>query len=94
MKQSFSPTPWKVDKNEDSGDIVVRSKKYLDIVANCQVDSFDIPKKEQIANAKLIAAAPDLLYALMAAYSQLTEEREEYLSQDITQIENAIKKAV
>lgn len=45
------------------------------------------------ANAVLIAAAPDLLNACIAALSQLTEDREEYLAADIEQLREAIAKA-
>ena len=51
-------------------------------------------KPRQEANALLIAHAvsvlPDLVNALQAALSQLTEDREEYLEQDIEQIKQAL----
>lgn len=38
-------------------------------------------------------AAPELLNACIAALSQLTEDREEYLDSDIEQLRQAIEKA-
>lgn len=51
-----------------------------------------LPHKDE-ANARLIAAAPDLLDACIATLSQLTEDRDEYRESDIEQLRAAIAKA-
>lgn len=60
---------WIVDQNQDSQEIIVRASDGS-IVANCEVDySGDLTGEEKdneiVANAKLIAAAPELLETLI-----------------------------
>ena len=63
-----TPGPWRVSAHDDNGDIVVRDYNMGAIVANCSEEFYgDITPKEQSANARLIAAAPDMLAALEAA---------------------------
>ena len=56
--------PWKISEHLDTGEPVIRDSEDY-IIANCGVEPFD-PREfsEQEANAKLIAAAPELLEAL------------------------------
>ena len=49
----------------------VMSENGIDICSTCSVNS--LPLKEQIANARLIAAAPDLLAACKAAQLMLLQ---------------------
>lgn len=51
-------------------------------------------KAASIKYCSLHAAAPDMLNACIAALSQLTEDREEYLKSDIKQLRDAIRKGV
>lgn len=70
-----TPTPWSVDI-DDGGHIQVWANIGLSdeveysIVADCTEDE-TIPYEQAIANATLIAAAPDLLKALKHARSQM-----------------------
>ena len=62
---------WITSVHDDNADIVVRTRiddsGYEPIVANCSVDSVDqIVGDEITANARLMAAAPDLLTACEA----------------------------
>ena len=71
-KPAHTPGPWKICMHMESDDLVVRSDDiYQDIVANCQCDSYSLTNQvgaaaEREANARLIAAAPEMLEALRA----------------------------
>ena len=65
---------WKVDKNQDNNDVVVRDRTTGDIIANCSVDAtrdFGMTEEENreynISDAKLMSAAPELLRACLDA---------------------------
>lgn len=89
-----TPAPWKVSKHVDNGETVIRSKDG-DIIANLDCDNvkdfMNDPKQETEANARLIAAAPDLLEALIKARTLLDGTGCE--SEDMHAIDSAIRKA-
>jgi hypothetical protein len=87
-----TPGPWKISTS--------RIKKQLQwaevvvdghCVADIPVDFVAIDEAETMANAKLIAAAPELLEALELAVELL--KGHEISKQDHQQLLNAIKKA-
>jgi hypothetical protein len=98
----YTPAPWTVSKHVDNGETVVRSKDG-DIIANLDCDNvkdfMNDPKQETEANARLIAAAPELLGALTKAYDVIWMHtphltKAGYNATDvINQINNAIRKA-
>jgi len=53
----YTRGPWKA-----VGAFVITKDEKIDICSTCNVNN--LPVREQIANARLIAAAPDLLNAL------------------------------
>lgn len=59
----------------------------------CTVLCIDIPEEEAEANAKLIAAAPDLLEACMHVLENLGQESEDVWEVEITHLQQAINKA-
>ena len=62
-----TPGPWVISTHDDNGEIVIRGSEHGGhfIVANLEVDNYwDEPKERIMANANLIAAAPELLEAL------------------------------
>lgn len=79
MSQEHTPGPWEYGRNEYaikqgtlSNRIVVRPAGQFphgDWIADCGSDS----NAEQVANARLIAAAPDLLACLKDAIGRLEE---------------------
>lgn len=64
MKTNHTPGPWRIDYNgKDSADAVPRIKgNSVENVAF--IPAYEHPRPEMQANARLIAAAPDLLGAL------------------------------
>lgn len=82
-KVSFTPGPWKVKRNNMT----------LEIDFDCEQNNPDILNK----NAALIAAAPEMLEALMKIYTKLCSEQFQYLQNDfeneLINIEKAIQKA-
>lgn len=67
-----TPGPWAIDQNYGSGCLHVWSPRREIAVARV---SDDHPRAEDYANARLIAAAPDLLAALQQALAWSEEER-------------------
>lgn len=65
MKIKHTPGKWAVSNHMDNGDLVIRDKDEQ-IICNidCDRSAFNISDNEAKANAKLIAAAPELLEAL------------------------------
>lgn len=82
-KSEHTPGPWLSSQHEDNRDVVIINHKGI-IIANCTVDGRDqISESEQIANANLIAAAPDLLESLkeMCAFFREISEDESLIEE-------------
>lgn len=72
---------WDVSTHADNNDIVVRSTKG--IIANLSTDKWEEMSQEQAeANARLIAAAPELLETLQRTFKRLEAFRNECLQED------------
>lgn len=74
-----TPGPWSFEVKEEgeyqyAPRIVLSPRLQWDGVAY-KIDGQQDRRAEAIANARLIAAAPELLAALSAAYDALTDER-------------------
>lgn len=66
-KTQHTPGPWKVDSGEIYGpSTLLNGEKYADMIARIPVECRDgeIITREDEANARLIAAAPELLETL------------------------------
>lgn len=63
MTTQHTPGPWTTDGNAHSGDLDVISPAGRITLIDCEFS--DEPEEVLTANARLIAAAPDLLAALM-----------------------------
>lgn len=82
MTARHTPGPWVIgDENNACCDVLLGTDHNL----TCSMDRRDnntydevISREEMLANAKLIAAAPDLLEALQAL--RLAREQDKYLS--------------
>jgi len=73
MKSQFTPGPWgRHDTNIYSGDTV------LVCCPKNHWSNIELPEAEKLANARLIASAPDLLVALERIESDLGHEPEVY----------------
>lgn len=91
MSKQHSPGPWgwAQDSLYTPGHIITGDKRYI---ASICVD--DRPKNENIANARLIAAAPELLAAiknLLDGYKALNHKG--LLAHDVEMARAAIAKA-
>ena len=96
MEKKFTQGDWHADSNE------IRDYKGLIIATVYTHLEINMPLKEKLANAKLIAAAPDLLDALIglsSEYKSLADSgdcgawKAEYQTEFI-KAEKAIKKAL
>lgn len=63
MKQVHTPGPWEVSEQEDGSD-AIKSKTRFIIIPDQGICGATV--SEAVANARLIAAAPDMLAALIA----------------------------
>lgn len=88
-----TPAPWQYAVSKNKISVVIKQNVVLTLGTICD-DDCNIPtccKTEEHANAKLIAAAPELLEALERAlhdFRKMTWTEETYIV-----IESAIKKA-
>lgn len=67
MEAKHTPGPWFAVENPYSVDVKVGHESYSQTVGNCQENEYIDPEVTRdvcIANAKLMAAAPELLAAL------------------------------
>lgn len=64
MKTKHTTGPWRIDETSDTQTIAVESEQaeHICILQNDNADRTDF-NKQDLANAKLIAAAPELLAA-------------------------------
>lgn len=95
-KVSFTPGPWKVleIKNDKELVFIVKSEERMIGSFHGFYSNADAKLK---ADANLIAAAPEMLEALMKIYTKLCSEQFQYLQNDfeneLINIEKAIQKA-
>jgi hypothetical protein len=61
---AYTPGPWKVDDYAD--DPRIRSERYCIALVTGGLDGDEKPEPTRLANAHLIAAAPELLEAVRA----------------------------
>jgi hypothetical protein len=72
-----TPGPWEIDKQQPYDWEVTISNKHMQVAsARHLTDSPDVPCEETMANARLIAAAPDLLFALEEVIKYLPTYRD------------------
>jgi hypothetical protein len=92
MNQKHTIGPWDVSTHADNDEIVIRSPKG--IIANLDCDRpYDlITKSESEANAKLMAAAKDLLQAC-TEFCEKVESGKARSVKSYKQMKEAIKKA-
>ena len=64
MKNQFTPGPWNVERYDDNGSILVNDSS--DLSRNIAAINNSRIRVEVLANARLIAAAPEMLVALEA----------------------------
>jgi len=99
MKTEFKHTKgnwiFKEWEQEGTNFYHIRSEKqFTDLIATIHRWKGHIDKREALANAKLIAAAPDLLNALMAVYQDIELQNAEGGSDELNVlVQNAINKA-
>lgn len=89
-----TPGPWKQSSiiPSDEYTTVILGGQYNGIIARAELSPyFEIEQSE--ANAKLIAAAPELLKALQGVYSMLESDPEASEFYDMGKIKSAINKA-
>lgn len=99
----FTPSPWLINEN----DLIIYTKKHNGYEENqpaiCKVEQTNlqdnhglgIPEIQAIANAKLIAAAPDLLDCLQSIEATLQQmRRDETVNGMLYAANTAIKKAI
>lgn len=89
-KTKHTPGPWSVDPDFDAVDDGDYTREVFDdpeqrLVATVHGDTAE----EAAANARLIAAAPDLLEACKAALAIFDERRDKYLPRGISDDEFA-----
>ena len=89
----YTKGKWDMSTHSDNTDIIIRSQNG--IIANCTIDAWpEMSKIEKEANAKLIAAAPELLESLTELFNLLEEnEPQWYLRGHYNRAIKAIKKA-
>jgi hypothetical protein len=69
-----TPGPWKAWHSGKTVEIISDEGHGKPIVKWTGFDGCNRPLKEQVANARLIAAAPDLLAVCKSAYEQLLKD--------------------
>jgi hypothetical protein len=87
---AHTPGPWRLDVPEPDGEIIVMDEQdvSIDTIWKQPLD----PSEWVEANARLIAAAPELLEALEAV-QQITSEGNNLVDDDLAWIRSAIAKA-
>lgn len=97
MKTKHTPGAWCVYNNMVSGHTVYTEKdKGYQVIATCTNDHSIIPDNEVAANARLIAAAPELLItcdAVLTAWHSKLSNMHKKEPAYLQQIRDAIQKA-
>lgn len=93
MKTKHTPGPWRFNKNKTALLALNKENKYVFIYNASPYNSMEPSNKD----AALIAAAPEMLAALMKIYTKLCSEQFQYLQNDfeneLSNIEKTIQKA-
>lgn len=95
-----TPGPWIVSRHEDNNDVIIRDKSEA-IIANCTVDTVrdygmtdDQHDAINIANAKLMSIAPELLMHLNALTYCFSDDSNDYPDSSMfRQVQDQIKAA-
>jgi len=85
MKTKHTPGPWEIEPHSTID-------KEFNVGPGISVDYDDVDHAEQDANAKLIAAAPDLLEALnycISVFDAQLDQKEPYYIQAVKAIKRA-----
>lgn len=88
-----TPGTWEAGTDEDGGLIFAWANGKCRVVANTDDQHENIPPEEFEANARLIAAAPDLLAACKQVKKYLDGMGLDWLGNDDDPLESAIAKA-
>lgn len=105
MKTDYTPAPWLVDFDLDEFDSRRSTLKILDsrdldhpqgalMIATVNVAAHAPHLDEPLANARLIAAAPDLLAALSWFISELSDDSAIDMSKLINEMETRARAAI
>jgi len=92
-KIKHTPGPWKYDPDNERSDLIVRAGGLLLAEVN---DTRSWPLAQCQANARLIAAAPDMLAALQAALelSDKIKEVDQPRTDECQAVYNQVKAAI
>lgn len=99
MKTTHTPGPWTCSPQPETGiDITIRSDNYAPrpYVASITWGNSDLFREQNIGNARLIAAAPDLLSAaceVEAAMLNVAHQLDPALKATVDKLYRAIAKA-
>jgi hypothetical protein len=87
---AYTPAPWVL---EQDGDVYVRLA--LDNVLRCMDERSDVATSQDYANARLIAAAPDMLAALQMVEAIWSRDQTANIDPEspLAKVRAAIKKA-
>lgn len=93
MSTKHTPGPWRVEETDDSGQAIVRGE-YIEI-CTCWHHSVGLVEQEMWANARLIAAAPELLEAVKDAHDWLAAFRDPppEMQETLTKLRKTLVKA-
>lgn len=89
--EKFTPGPWAVYEDSPATSVYC-DDEFGNRVADCNSAFTTLPKEQRIANAKLIAAAPDL-YAACKEFIRKVEAGEAKSTASYEQMKAAIQKA-
>lgn len=96
-KTKHTPGPWAIGKNHDaeSEDFIIRQGDDPDspAIASAFVDHIGLTEEESMANARLIAAAPELLAALERLVSACEKGDPETIAENVVFAKRNIRKA-
>lgn len=86
---------WRVDIVKHGGDWTwnIRDNRDISISTGRHIATVNKYLRDVEAVSALLAAAPEMLDACIAALSQLTEDRPEYYEHDVEQLKRVIARA-